>query len=92
MPWGSHAPRCTPSAAPIHDITPDYVKFEVDFPGAYNAILGSPGYVKFMVVSNYTYLKLKMPDPMGSLWRPLPSKQPMRVSKLAASSRQDKPL
>jgi hypothetical protein len=33
------------------------------FPGAYHAILGRPCYAKFMVVPNYTYLKLKMPDP-----------------------------
>jgi hypothetical protein len=37
----------------------------MDFPGAYNAILGRPGYVKFMVVPNHAYLKLKMPDPHG---------------------------
>ena len=32
----------------------------VDFPGSYHAILGRPCYAKFMVVPNYTYLKLKM--------------------------------
>jgi hypothetical protein len=37
----------------------------VDFPGAYHAILGRPCYAKFMVVLNYTYLKLKMPGPHG---------------------------
>jgi hypothetical protein len=36
-----------------------------DFPGAYHAILGRPCYAKFMVVPNYTYLKLKMPGPRG---------------------------
>jgi hypothetical protein len=34
-----------------------------DFPGAYHAILGRPCYAKFMVLPNYTYLKLKMPGP-----------------------------
>jgi hypothetical protein len=37
----------------------------VDFLGVYNAILGRPCYVKFVVVPNYTYLKLKMPSPCG---------------------------
>jgi hypothetical protein len=38
--------------------------FEVDgFPGTYHAILGRLAYTKFMVVPNYTYLKLKMPWP-----------------------------
>ena len=35
----------------------------VDFLGSYHAILGRPCYAKFMVISNYTYLKLKMPIP-----------------------------
>ena len=33
----------------------------VGFHGTYHAILGRPCYAKFMVVPNYTYLKLKMP-------------------------------
>jgi hypothetical protein len=42
------------------------LQFEVmDFSGAYNAILGRPCYVKFMVVPIYMYLKLKMPGPHG---------------------------
>ena len=32
----------------------------VDFPGSYHAILGWSCYAKFMVIPNYTYLKLKM--------------------------------
>ena len=32
----------------------------VDFLGSYHAILGWPCYAKFMAISNYTYLKLKM--------------------------------
>jgi hypothetical protein len=32
----------------------------VDFHGTYHAILGCLCYAKFMVVPNYTYLKLKM--------------------------------
>jgi hypothetical protein len=32
----------------------------VGFRGTYHAVLGRPCYAKFMVVPNYTYLKLKM--------------------------------
>jgi len=35
----------------------------VGFQGTYHAIIGRPGYAKFMVIPNYTYLKLKMPGP-----------------------------
>jgi hypothetical protein len=42
------------------------LQFEVvDFLGSYNAILRRPCHAKFIVVPNYTYLKLKMPDPHG---------------------------
>jgi hypothetical protein len=37
----------------------------VGFQGIYHAVLGRPCYSKFMVVPNYTYLKLKMPGPKG---------------------------
>jgi hypothetical protein len=37
----------------------------VGFPGTYHAILGRPAYAKFMAVSKYTYLKLKMSRPKG---------------------------
>ena len=37
----------------------------VGFHGTYHAILGRPWYAKFMVVLNYTYLKLKMSGPCG---------------------------
>ena len=37
----------------------------VAFRGTYHAVLGRPCYAKFMAVSNYTYLKLKMPGPKG---------------------------
>jgi hypothetical protein len=37
----------------------------VGFRGTYHAMLGRPCYAKFMVVPNYTYLKLKMPGPNG---------------------------
>jgi hypothetical protein len=37
----------------------------VGFHGTYHAILGCPYYARFMVVPNYTYLKLKMPGPNG---------------------------
>jgi hypothetical protein len=44
----------------------EWLQFEVVyFPGSYNAILERPCYAKFMVVPNYTYLKLKMPGPRG---------------------------
>jgi hypothetical protein len=37
----------------------------VGFRGTYHAVLGRPCYAKFMVVPNYTYLKLKMLGPKG---------------------------
>ena len=37
----------------------------VGFHGTFHAILGPPCYAKFMVVPNYTYLKLKMLGPCG---------------------------
>jgi hypothetical protein len=37
----------------------------VGFRGTYHAVLGRPCYTKFMVVPNYTYLKLKMSGPKG---------------------------
>jgi hypothetical protein len=37
----------------------------VGFRGTYHAVLGRPCYAMFMVVTNYTYLKLKMPGPNG---------------------------
>ena len=44
-----------------HKETPS---FEViDFEGPYHAILGRPCYAKFMAISCYTYLKIKMPGP-----------------------------
>ena len=44
----------------------EVLTFEVvDFPVSYHAILGRPCYVKFMVIPNYTYLKLKMLGPNG---------------------------
>jgi hypothetical protein len=39
----------------------------VGFRGTYHAVLGRPCYAKFMAVPNYTYLKLKMPDPKGTI-------------------------
>ena len=35
----------------------------VDFPRSYHTIFGWPCYAKFMVIPNYTYLKLKMLGP-----------------------------
>ena len=44
----------------------DPLTFEVvDFPSVYHALLGQPCFAKFMVVPNYTYLKLKMPGSKG---------------------------
>ena len=37
----------------------------VGFRGTYHAIIGRPGYAKFMAIPNYTDLKLKMPGPKG---------------------------
>jgi hypothetical protein len=39
----------------------------VGFRGTYHAVLGRPCSAKFMVVPNYTYLKLKMPGPKGTI-------------------------
>jgi hypothetical protein len=56
---------------PVWFGTPDNFRKEtltfevVGFRGAYHAILGRPCYAKFMVVPNYTYLKMKMPAPKG---------------------------
>jgi hypothetical protein len=46
----------------------------VEFRGTYHAVLGRPCYAKFMVVPNYTYLKLKMSGPnevitVGSMYQ-----------------------
>jgi hypothetical protein len=42
--------------------------FEVfGFRGTYHAVLGRPCYAKFMAVPNYTYLKLKMLGPRGTI-------------------------
>lgn len=39
----------------------------IDFEGYYHAILGCPCYAKFMAIPNYTYLKLKMSGPNGTI-------------------------
>jgi hypothetical protein len=42
------------------------IQFEVaDFETAYNAFLGQPALTKFMAISHYTYLVLKIPGPCG---------------------------
>jgi hypothetical protein len=44
----------------------EILTFEVvGFRGTYHAVLGRPCYAKFMVVPNYTYLKLTMTGPNG---------------------------
>jgi hypothetical protein len=51
--------------------TPDNFRMEtltfevVGFRGTYHTILRRPSYAKFMVVPNYTYLKMKMSGPKG---------------------------
>jgi hypothetical protein len=56
---------------PVWFGTPDNFRKEtltfevVGFRGVYHAILGRPCYAKFMVVLNYTYLKMKMSSPKG---------------------------
>jgi hypothetical protein len=53
--------------------TPDNFRKEkltfevVDFPSDTHAILGRPCYVKFMAIPSYSYLKLKMPGPKGTI-------------------------
>jgi hypothetical protein len=43
----------------------------VDFSWPYHVILRRSCYVKFMAITSYAYLNLKIPGPIGlSLWRP----------------------
>jgi hypothetical protein len=50
----------------VQNFRTETLTFEVvGFSGTYHAILGRPAYVKFMVVPNYTYLKLKIPGSKG---------------------------
>jgi hypothetical protein len=51
----------TPSNFRRETLTFEVVRFR----GTYHAVLGRPCYAKFMAVSNYTYLKLKMSGPNG---------------------------
>jgi hypothetical protein len=51
----------TPSNFRRETLTFEVVRFR----GTYHAVLGRPCYAKFMVVPNYTYLKLKMSGPKG---------------------------
>ena len=56
-------PVCFGTAANFRKET---LNFEVVvFRGTYHAIIGRPGYAKFMAIPNYTYLKLKMLGPKG---------------------------
>jgi hypothetical protein len=46
----------------------EYIKFEIaDFETSYHAILERPAIAKFMAVTHFTYLVLKMPCPVGVL-------------------------
>jgi hypothetical protein len=50
----------------VRNFHTETLTFEVvGFSGTYHAILGRPAYAKFMVMPNYTYLKLKIPSPKG---------------------------
>jgi hypothetical protein len=50
----------------VQNFRTETLTFEVvGFSGMYHAILGRLAYAKFMVVTNYTYLKLKIPGPKG---------------------------
>jgi hypothetical protein len=50
----------------VRNFLTETLTFEVvGFSGTYHAILGRPAYAKFMVMPNYTYLKLKIPRPRG---------------------------
>ena len=56
-------PVCFGTAA---NFRKEILTFEVvGFRGTYHAIIRRLGYVKFMAIPNYTYLKLKMPGPKG---------------------------
>jgi len=56
-------PVCFGTAANFKKET---LTFEVvGFRGTYHAIIGRPGYAKFVAIPIYTYLKLKMPGPKG---------------------------
>jgi hypothetical protein len=53
----------TPSNFRKETLTFEVIRFR----GTYHAVLGRPCYAKFMVVLNYTYLKLKMSSPNGAI-------------------------
>jgi hypothetical protein len=50
----------------VRNFRTETLTFEVvGFSGTYHAILERPAYRKSMVMPNYTYLKLKIPEPKG---------------------------
>jgi hypothetical protein len=52
----------------VQNFRTETLTFEVvGFSGTYHAILGRLTYAKFMIVPNYTYLKLKIPGPKGMI-------------------------
>jgi hypothetical protein len=53
----------TPSNFRKETLTFEVVRFR----GTYHTVLGRPCYANFMAVPNYTYLKLKMPGPKGTI-------------------------
>ena len=73
IPWISQRPIKAPfygimlgkEAMPLGRIRLNVTFDVVDFPNVYHYLLGRPCFAKFMVIPNYTYLKLKMPSPKG---------------------------
>jgi hypothetical protein len=70
---GKHVQPLGQLDLPVYFGTPSNFRKEtltfevVGFRGTYHAVLGRPCYAKFMVVPNYTYLKLKMSGPNGTI-------------------------
>jgi hypothetical protein len=58
--------RLNVTISQLDNFSKEPLTFEVvNFPDVYHALLARPCFAKFMVVPNYTYLKLKMPGPKG---------------------------
>jgi hypothetical protein len=52
----------------LRNFRTETLTFEVvGFSGTYHAILRRPTYVKFMAMPNYTYMKMKIPSPKGTI-------------------------
>lgn len=81
---------CPPSCLipTLLPITVVHEKEVVDFPDSYLAMLGWRCFAKFVAIPNYSYLKLKISDPME--WSPsaLASNRPTIVTRTALPLRQ----